>query len=145
MQQRAAFDTALKAYNDRIAAIKQRFAGRKVASTESIFQYMADTLGLNLISPPEFMKAVSEGNDPPAETVTTFQQQLQSKEASVLVYNLQTSTDVTTNLKRLATQQGIPVVGVTETIQPPDSSFQQWMVGELDQLQNGLDAAALTK
>ncbi|HXA29939.1 MAG TPA: zinc ABC transporter substrate-binding protein [Candidatus Angelobacter sp.] len=144
-QQHAAFVAAMKPYSDRIASIKQQFAGKKVAATESIFVYMADALGLNLISPPEFMKAVAEGNDPPAETVSTFQQQLQSKEATVLVYNQQTSTDVTTNLRSIANQQGIPVVGVTETMQPPDSTFELWMITQLNSLQNALNASALAK
>ncbi len=144
-QQRAAFETALKPYHDRIATIKQKFAGQKVAATESIFVYMADALGLDLITPPEFMKAVAEGNDPPADTVSTFQEQLQSKQATVLVYNLQTSTDVTTNLKHIAAQQDIPVSAVTETIQPPDTTFQTWMTAELNDLQNALNAAALVK
>ena len=144
-QQRAAFETALKPYHDRIATIKQHFAGQKIAATESIFVYMADYLGLDLISPPEFMKAVAEGNDPPADTVSTFQQQLQTKAATVLVYNQQTATDVTNTLKQLAAQQNIPVVGVTETIQPPDTPFELWMVGELNDLQNALNAANLVR
>jgi len=142
-RQRSAFEAALKPYHDRITAIKQKFSGRKVASTESIFVYMAKALGLDLISPPDFMKAVAEGNDPPADAVSTFQQQLQTKQASVLIYNEQTATDVTNNLKQLATQQNIPVVGVTETMQPPDTSFQLWMVAELNELQNALNAASL--
>ena len=64
--QRAAFTTALAPYTSRIAAIKAKFAGQKVAATESIFEYMATALSLVLVSPPEFMKAVAEGNDPPA-------------------------------------------------------------------------------
>ena len=52
------------AYHQRSNEIKATFAGRKVGSTESIFVYMATYLGLNLISPPEFMQAVAEGNDP---------------------------------------------------------------------------------
>lgn len=144
-QQRAAFETSLRPYHDRIAAIKQQFPAKKVAATESIFVYMADALGLNLISPPEFMKAVAEGNDPPADTVTAFQQQIQGNQATVLIYNQQTSTDVTNNLRQMATAQKIPVVGVTETIQPPDTSFQSWMVAELNDLQNALNASALVK
>jgi zinc/manganese transport system substrate-binding protein len=144
-QRRADLETALKPYHDRISAIKQKFAGQKVASTESIFEYMATGLGLDLVSPPEFMKAVAEGNDPPAETVTAFHQLIQQKQITVLVYNQQTSTDVTNNLRRMAAQQNIPIVGVTETIQPPDSSFQIWMVGELNDLQNALNASALVK
>jgi len=144
-RQRAALETALKPYHDRIAAIRQKFAGKKVASTESIFEYMATRLGLDLVSPAEFMKAVAEGNDPPAETVVAFQQLIQQKQVVVFVYNQQTSTDVTNNLRQMAAQQNIPIVGVTETMQPPDSSFQIWMVGELDDLQNALNASALVK
>lgn len=144
-QQRAALTSELKPYTDRIAAIKQQFSGRKVAATESIFVYMASALGLDLISPPEFMQALSEGNDPPANTVTEFQHQLQTRQATVLVYNQQTATDVTTNLRQLASQQNIPIVGVTETIQPPDTSFELWQVGELNDLQNALNASRLTQ
>ncbi|MGH7687841.1 MAG: metal ABC transporter solute-binding protein, Zn/Mn family [Candidatus Dormibacteria bacterium] len=143
-QQRATLTSDLKPYTDRIGAIKQQFSGRKVAATESIFVYMASALGLDLISPPEFMQAVSEGNDPPASTVTAFQQQLQTGQATVLVYNQQTATDVTTNLRQLASQKNIPIVGVTETIQPPDTSFELWQVGELNDLQNALNASKLT-
>src|SRR5207302_1150564 len=72
--QRATFTTALGPYMSRISAIKSKFAGQKIAATETIFEYMATTLGLVLVSPPEFMKAVAEGNDPPADSVAAFQQ-----------------------------------------------------------------------
>ena len=144
-QQRGQFTTALKPYTDRLAAIKAQFAGTKVGSTESIFVYLADALGLNLISPPEFMQAVAEGNDPPAAAVAQFQDQIKQNQISVLVYNVQTATAVTTNLRRLAAQQNIPVVGVSETIQPPDISFADWQFAQLVALQNALNAGALVK
>jgi zinc/manganese transport system substrate-binding protein len=71
-QQRTAFDASLKTYRDRIAEIKSKFSGVPIGSTESIFVYMASALGLNLISPPEFMEAVAEGNDPSAAAVIEF-------------------------------------------------------------------------
>ena len=137
-QQRAAFATALQPYEKRVEAIKQQFAGRRIASTENIVVYMADALGLDLISPPEFMKAVAEGNDPPASSVSTFRQQLQNREATVLVYNRQTETDLTSTMQQLATRQHIPIVGVYETLQPPGVTFQDWMVAELTRLESAL-------
>jgi zinc/manganese transport system substrate-binding protein len=142
--QRTAFETALAPYRARLAAIKAKFAGTPVASTESIFVYLGDYLGLKTLSPPEFMQAVAEGNDPPAPSVAAFQDLLSKKQVKVLVYNQQTSTAVTTNLRKVATNQGIPVVGVTETIQPPDATFQEWFGSELIDLQNALNADALT-
>ena len=61
----------------------------------------------------------------------------------VLVYNEQTVTPLTERIKRLAAEQGIPVIGVTETIQPSDASFQEWMNAEIMSLQNALNAKAL--
>ena len=142
-QQRAAFEKALGPYQQRIAEIKGKFAGKKVGSTESIFVYMANALGLDLISPPEFMQAVSEGNDPPASSVVTFEQQVRQKQITVLVYNVQTVTNVTNAIKQLASRQNIPTVGVSETIQPADASFQEWQTAQLLVLQNALNASAL--
>ena len=143
-QQRAAFRTALQPYHDRIAKIKAAFPGVAVGSTESIFVYLATALGLNLISPPEFMQAVAEGNDPPAQTVAEFHDLVANKKIKVLVYNVQTSTNITEELKREATNNGIPVVGVSETLQPIDATFQEWQDAQLLTLQNALNAQALT-
>jgi zinc/manganese transport system substrate-binding protein len=140
--QRAAFGVALAPYDARLSAIKSQFAGTPVASTESIFVYLATYLGLKVLSPPAFMNAVAEGNDPPAPSVVAFQDLLASKQVRVLVFNEQTSTVVTTNLKTMAAHQGIPVVGVTETIQPPGTRFEDWMVSELTALQTALQDAA---
>jgi len=145
MQQYASLNASLGQYNSRIDEIKQQFHGTRVAATESIFVYLANATGLDLVSPPEFMEAVAEGNDPPAQSVVQFQQQLQGQggNVTVLVYNEQTVTPLTQSIKALASKENIPIVGVTETIQPPDVSFQDWMNGELLSLQNALNAQAL--
>jgi zinc/manganese transport system substrate-binding protein len=140
--QRAAFDTALKPYDERIAEIKSKYSGVPIGSTESIFEYMAAALGLKLISPPQFMDAVAEGNDPPASAVIAFNNQVIGKQIRVLIYNVQTVTAVTTNVKQLAAQNGIPVVGVSETLQPTSASFQEWQLAQLITLQNALAAMA---
>jgi zinc/manganese transport system substrate-binding protein len=100
---------------------------------------MANATGLDLVSPPEFMQAVSEGNDPSAQSITQFQQLLQHGNVTLLVYNHQTITPLTENIKSLATQKGIPTVGVTETIQPPNLSFQDWVNSQLTSIQSALN------
>jgi zinc/manganese transport system substrate-binding protein len=141
-RQRSAFEASLAAYHQRINEIKAKFAGKKIGATESIFAYMANALGLNVISPPAFMDAVTEGNDPSASSVVQFEQEIQQKQITVLVYNVQTITNVTNTIKQLASKQNIPIVGVSETIQPPDASFQEWQVAQLLVLQNALNAHA---
>jgi len=144
-QQYANLNASLGPYNSRINAISQNYAGRRVASTESIFQYLADAAHLDLISPYPFMKAVAEGNDPSPGCIAVFQSQLLNPSspgnATVLIYNAQTVTPLTQQLKLEAVSHGIPVVAVTETIQPQGVSFQDWMYGELNQLQNALNPA----
>lgn len=132
-------------YMQRVQEIKQDYANASVASTESIFAYMANATGLNLVSPPGFMKAVAEGNDPSAQDVATFQQLIEGGNSSVrvLVYNEQTVTPLTQSIKALAAQYEVPTIGVTETIQPPDVPFQVWMGAELISLQDALNAQAL--
>jgi len=143
-QERAAFTFALEPYMKRLGEIKASFRGVPVGSTESIFVYMAGYLGLNLISPPEFMNAVSEGNDPPAAAVISFQNQITNKQVKVLVYNVQTATAVTTNIKHLAAVANIPIVGVSETLVPESATFQDWQLAQLLALQNAFAASALS-
>src|SRR5260370_10159492 len=96
-QQRTAFGHASEPYFVKIADIRDRYAGVAIGSTESIFFYMAALLGLKLISPPEFMDAVAEGNDPPAAAVLQFQNQVPNRPINVLLYNHQTVPPVTTH------------------------------------------------
>lgn len=141
-QLRVDFSSALKPYLDRIAEIRAKFGAKPVGSTESIFVYMANALSLHLISPPEFMQAVSEGNDPPASAVATFHDQITSRAIDVLVYNVQTATSITTNLKTLATANHVPVVGISETLQPETATFQDWQLGQLVNLESALSTTS---
>jgi zinc/manganese transport system substrate-binding protein len=134
---RAAWATALGPYLAEISTIKTRFAAAPVGSTESIFVYMAAALGLELTTPVEFMDAVAQGNDPPAYAVITFQNQISANRIKVLVYNVQTTTLVTTNLRTSAAAHHIPTVGVSESLQPLQLTFQDWQLTQL----KGLEAA----
>ena len=141
-QQRSQLTARFKPYTDEIASIKQRYANTPIGATESIFQYMAAALGLNLITPVAFMDAVAEGNDPPAGAVATFQSQISGNQIKALVYNVQTSTAVTTNIKSLATSRHIPTVGVSETLEPANLSFQDWQLRQLQDLETALKSTS---
>jgi len=137
-QQREALRTAFEPYHDAIARIRSAHSAAPVGATEGIFVYMGQALGLKLISPAEFMQAISEGNDPPAQTVAEFQDQISHRQIKMLVYNTQTSTPVTENLKQLAGRNNIPVVGISETVEPSTASFQDWQLKQLTDLETAL-------
>jgi len=145
-QQYAALNSSLwTSYMKQELLIKQQFSGVPVASTESIFVYMANATGLHIVTPPTFMGAVAEGNDPSAQDVATFENQLNGGNTTVrvLVYNEQTVTPLTQSLLALAAKNEIPYIRISETIQPPNYTFQAWMQGEIGELQDALNAASL--
>jgi zinc/manganese transport system substrate-binding protein len=129
-----------------VGIIRHDFAGTVVASTESIFVYLANATGLNLVSPPAFMEAIAEGNDPPDQSIVQFQCQLESGHVRVLVFNAQTVTPITTNMKTIAAANNVTIISVTETMQganPKTTTFQSWMGSEYSALWVALNAKTL--
>jgi zinc/manganese transport system substrate-binding protein len=139
--QAAAFASRESTYHSMVQQIAQKFPQQPVGSTESIFVFMAQATNLTLISPPGFMDAISEGNDPVAQDVATFQNQIDQKQIKVLVYNDQTITNLTDQLKAMAKSNNIPIVGVSETMPPEDTTFQGWQAAQLLELSQALAAA----
>jgi zinc/manganese transport system substrate-binding protein len=133
----ATFKGSLKPLDDEVASLKQRSAGAPIAFTEPVFGYMSEAIGLSVKSPEEFMKAVEEGNDPPSQAVAQEEDLVTRHQVKVLLYNSQTMTKVTSQVKDLAVRSGVPVVGVSET-SPPGKSFQEWQLGTLRDLEKAL-------
>jgi zinc/manganese transport system substrate-binding protein len=129
-----AVEAALSTYRSRLVSLEEHYAGTRVASTESIFVYLASYLHLRLVTSSAFMDAVAEGIDPPASSLAAFDQQISERAFDVLVFNTQTVTPLTTNIRDSTNAEHIPVVGISETMEPPNSTFERWMVGELDRL-----------
>lgn len=141
-QQYMQFTTVrLKAYKDLVSTIKQRFAGVPVGSTESIFVYLAGALGLQVLTPPGFMQAISDGNEPTAAEKATFDQQITKHQMKVFVNNKQNATPDTSVLKEKAQAAGIPIVDITETLDPATASFQDWQTAQLQAMQQALATA----
>jgi zinc/manganese transport system substrate-binding protein len=136
--QAAALDESFGTYRQLIGQINGQYANAPVGATESIFVDMSYSTGLKLLSPPEFMQAIAEGNDPSAQDIATFQNQLKGKQVKVLVYNVQTVTPITEQLKQMARDANIPIVGVSETMPVGAQTFQGWQAGQLRLLANAL-------
>jgi zinc/manganese transport system substrate-binding protein len=141
-QQAAAVkSTALKQYNDLRTAIQSSYAGTPVGATESIFVDLAQDLKLDLTTPPDYMKAISEGDDPTAADKATVDSQIANRQIKVLVFNKQNSTTDIQALVDKAHAEGIPVVAITETLDPATASFQDWQSGQLEGLRRALAQA----
>jgi len=133
--------SGLTAYHRLIEEIRRRYAGVPVGASESIFALLAPSLGLRLITPPSFMKAISEGSEVTAADVALAERQLDTRALKVWVYNSQNVTPEIQRLNGLARAHGIPVATVTETLAPAADSFQQWQVSQLRALRSALHRA----
>lgn len=133
------FKQSLQPIQEKLQAIKSKYAGTPVGLTETIYLYQAVPLGLNVLTPFEFQKAMAEGNDPPADTVVTAENQITQHQIKVLIYNVQTVTPYTTKLENDARTQNIPIVPVSETM-PPGKTYQTWMLDQLNVLEQALQS-----
>jgi zinc/manganese transport system substrate-binding protein len=141
-KQRSAFDTkGLATYNKLIKDIRTTYAGTPVGASESIFAPLADALGLKLVTPPSFLKAISEGTDPSAADKSTIDAQISGKKIKVYVFNSQNSTPDVSAQVQAAKKAGIPVSTVTETLSPAGASFQNWQSAQLQALESALHKA----
>ncbi len=131
------FSKSLDQIRQKMGEIKGKYNGTAVGLTETIFQYQVVPLGLKVLTPEEFQKAVAEGNDPPADSVIAAENQIKGKQVKVLIYNQQTVSPVTTRLQNDAKAAGIPIIPVTETM-PPNETYQTWMLAQLGTLEQGL-------
>jgi zinc/manganese transport system substrate-binding protein len=136
----AAFNASLSAIDQKLAGLNKKYAKTPVGLTETIFLYQTQPIGLNVLTPFEFEKAIAEGNDPPANTVAIVSDQVNKKQIKVLIYNNQTITPITTNLQNAAKKLNIPNVSVSETL-PAGKSYQTWMLDQLNSLDQSLQSA----
>jgi zinc/manganese transport system substrate-binding protein len=132
----AAFSASLKPLLDRIAVLRARYAGMPVTATEPLFDYMADALGLAMRH-TGFQLAVMNGTEPGAKTVAAFEKDLRGHAVKVLLYNAQTGQALTERMRRVASEAGVPVVTITETL-PPGKTYVEWMLSQLDALDSAL-------
>ena len=127
---------SLKPLNDKIAAIRGKYAGTAVTASEPVFGTMAGALGLKMRN-ERFQLSIMNDTEPSARDVAAFEQDLKDHQVRVMFYNKQASSKVVQHLVALARAANIPVVGVTETM-PPGLSYQDWMLGELNDTDKAL-------
>src|SRR5205085_2303048 len=87
--------------------IRAHFAGVPVGYSESIFQPLGEDLGLRLMTPYSFAKAVAEGTDVTAQDKQTVDAQVSRREIKVWIYNAQNVTPDVQRVTEHARARGI--------------------------------------
>lgn len=128
-------------YDKLIAHIRARYSGTPVGASESIFAMLAPALGLKLITPPTFLRAISEGTEVSAADKRLIDQQIHGHLIKIYVYNSQNATPDVRSQVAAARAAGIPVTSITETLTPPGDTFQDWQIRQLEGIASALAAA----
>jgi zinc/manganese transport system substrate-binding protein len=141
-RQRHTFETQVLArYNALRREIRARYAGVPVGYSESIFQGLGEDLGLKLLTPYSFAKAIAEGTDVTAQDKQTVDAQAREGLIKVWIFNSQNVTPDVQRVNQIAHERQVPIATVSETLSPVSDSFQQWQVAQLEGLLRALHSA----
>jgi zinc/manganese transport system substrate-binding protein len=130
----AAFASSLTAWTTALTAFKTTYPNTPVATTEPVADYMLQAAGANNLTPFTFQLNIMNGTDPSAQNVAAERTLFTQHKVKVFVYNQQVTSSLTQSFISLAKANGIPVVGVYETMPTPGYDYQSWMLAEVQAL-----------
>jgi zinc/manganese transport system substrate-binding protein len=139
------FDASLKPWLAAIASFKAHHHGTRVAVTEPVADYMLEAVGTDIATPPSLQGAIMNGTDPSPQDVTKQNSLLADHRVKVFVYNQQVTDTLTQSFLALAKKNGIPVVGVYETMPTPGFTYQSWMLAEVKALDSAVTSGVSTE
>jgi zinc/manganese transport system substrate-binding protein len=141
----ARFDASLKPWVAAIAAFRARYAGTPVATTEPVADYMLQAMGMDIKTPWLFQADIMNGVDPSPQDISLEEGFFSLHQVKVLCYNEQVVDPLTTSIRLMALADGVPVVGVYETMPTPGYDYQSWMMAELTAVEKALTGKVSTQ
>jgi zinc/manganese transport system substrate-binding protein len=139
------FDASLKPWLAAIASFKAHYSKTPVAVTEPVSNYMLEAVGTDIATPFSLQAAIMNGTDPSPQDVTTQNSLFTDHKVKVFVYNQQVTDALTQSFLNLARKNGIPVVGVYETMPTPGFTYQSWMLAEINALEKAVTSQVSTE
>jgi zinc/manganese transport system substrate-binding protein len=134
----AAFIGSLTAWDNAIAAFKAKYPNTPVATTEPVADYMLQAVGADNLTPWALQADIMNGTDPSAQDVAVERSLFTQHKVKAFLYNQQVTDSLTESFIALAQANGIPVVGVYETMPVPGYDYQSWMLTEVQALQKAV-------
>ena len=134
----AAFDASLQPWYRAIAQFKARYPGTPVATTEPVGDYLLQAAGTRNLTPFAFQADIMNGVDPAPQYVSLQDGLFSGHKVKVFLYNQQVTDSLTASFLAAAHRDGIPVVGVYETMPEPGYDYQSWMMAETAALERAV-------
>jgi len=141
----AAFTASLASWTQAIAKFKAAHPDTPVATTEPVADYMLQAAGADNLTPWAFQADIMNGTDPSPQNVATERDLFTQHKVKVFLYNQQVTDTLTDSFISLAHANGIPVVGVYETMPTPGYNYQSWMTAEVNALDRAVTAKVSTE
>ena len=132
------FDASLDPWYQALKQFAARYPRTPVATTEPVGDYMLQAAGTVNMTPFQFQSDVMNGVDPAPQAVTLQDGLFSGHQVKVFLYNQQVTDSLTESFLAKAKQNGIPVVGVYETMPTPGYDYQSWMLAEVNALQRAV-------
>jgi zinc/manganese transport system substrate-binding protein len=139
------FDASLKPWYAALKAFATKYPHTPVAVTEPVGDYMLEAAGTTILTPFTFQADIMNGVDPSPQDVTLQNGLFSGHKVKAFLYNQQVTDSVTQSLLAKAHQDGIPVVGVYETMPVPGYNYQSWMLAEVQALQKAVASGVSTE
>jgi len=141
----ASFTASLSAWNSAIASFKSAHPGTPVATTEPVADYMLQAAGADNLTPWAFQADIMNGTDPSPQDVAIENSLFTQHKVRVFLYNQQVTDSLTESFIKLADENGIPVIGVYETMPTPGFDYQSWMLAEVNALNKAVTSKVSTE
>jgi zinc/manganese transport system substrate-binding protein len=141
----AKFTQSLSAWTQAIAAFKAAHPNTPVATTEPVADYMLQAAGADNMTPWAFQADIMNGTDPSPQNVAAEKALFTQHKVKVFLYNQQVTDTLTDSFIDLAHANGVPVVGVYETMPTPGYDYQTWMTAEVNALDKAVTAKVSTE
>jgi zinc/manganese transport system substrate-binding protein len=133
-----AFDRSLDPWYQALAHLRAAFPGAPVAVTEPVGDYMLQAAGAKILTPFRFQADIMNGVDPAPQDISLQNSFFSGHAVKVFVYNQQVTDSLTQSFLTEAQHDGIPVVGVYETMPTPGFDYQSWMLAEVKALEKAV-------
>jgi zinc/manganese transport system substrate-binding protein len=139
------FDASLGPWYAALKAFARRYPHAPVAVTEPVGDYMLQAAGAAIMTPFTFQADVMNGVDASPQDVALQTGLLDRHKVKVFLYNQQVTDSLTQSLVASARRDGIPVVGLYETMPTPGYDYQSWMLAEVDALRRAVGQGISTE
>jgi zinc/manganese transport system substrate-binding protein len=141
----AKFTASLSAWTKALAAFKAAHPGTPVATTEPVADYMLQAAGADNLTPWAFQADIMNGTDPSPQDTAAENALFTQHKVKAFLYNQQVTDSLTESFIKLAGENGIPVVGVYETMPTPGFDYQSWMLAEVSALNKAVTSKVSTE